>query len=88
MPIDDDTYLEFTVFYPDERPGIGHISLCGLCGNSGLIGGGMGLHIKASGRELYMDPRPCICPNGRESIKRGLSLEPDIEALNTPPKEK
>lgn len=85
--INKDTWLEYTIWHLDT---IGHISLCGLCGNTGMIGGGSGkgLNFEAMGRAIYMSPRPCICPNGRISIRRKRFAKPDIAAINTPPKDK
>lgn len=68
-----EAWLEFSVFVKDDRPGIDEISICGLCGNSGLISTlgtartPRGIGAKSVGVEAY-----CICPNGR-SMKKNIT---------------
>lgn len=69
-------WLEYSVFVKDDRPGIDKISICGLCGNSGIIDTKdkaktpNGIGAKPVGVEAY-----CICPNGR-AIKKKFAKKP------------
>jgi hypothetical protein len=78
---------EFVVWVPDDRPGIGHITLCGLCGNSGILGGGRGFRFTSGHFDVYCPPRPCICPNGREGIRQGFFAKPNLDEIFRKPGE-
>ena len=56
-------YEEFLIWSLDDRPGIEKITLCGLCGNSGIIDTTKSAdhYAKMVGVVGY-----CICPNGRQ----------------------
>lgn len=70
-------YDEYTIAVPDGRPGIPFIAICGLCGNSGVIGAFThGVRARCGDVETYMEPRACICPNGRTRLKSKRSTRP------------
>lgn len=69
---------EFCVEVASVLPGAGPdaqkftISLCGLCANTGFISHDA---ISPAGVKIHLDPRPCICPNGR-AVKKGQPRPP------------
>lgn len=64
---------EFCVEVPSVLPGAGPeaekflITLCGLCANTGLISHDV---VSPAGTKIHLEPRPCICPNGRAAKRR------------------
>jgi hypothetical protein len=69
---DEEAWLRYTVDVPDTRPGIPSISLCGLCGNSGVINASWRNPID---QQMWKSQSACICPNGRARVKMGRATD-------------
>lgn len=50
------------------------VPLCGLCANTGYIEHDA---VSPAGTRIHLDPRPCICPNGR-AVKKLRPKEPRV----------
>jgi hypothetical protein len=65
-----DAWMEYSILVPDARKGIEHISLCGLCSNTGIIKTKGTFETFGRGTVTTDLRAYCICPNGRVKRKR------------------